>query len=52
VAAVDFPAIAELYLAGRLPLDALVTRRVGLDGVAGAFEAMRRREGGRTVVVH
>jgi S-(hydroxymethyl)glutathione dehydrogenase/alcohol dehydrogenase len=52
VAAVDFPAIAELYLAGRLPLDRLVTRRVGLDGVAGAFDAMRRRAGGRTVVLH
>jgi S-(hydroxymethyl)glutathione dehydrogenase/alcohol dehydrogenase len=52
VAAVDFPAIAELYLGGRLPLDRLVTRRIGLDGIEAAFQAMRRREGGRTVVVH
>jgi Zn-dependent alcohol dehydrogenase len=51
VAAVDFPAIAAGFLGGRLPLDLLVTRRIGLDGIDAAFESMRRREGGRTVVV-
>jgi S-(hydroxymethyl)glutathione dehydrogenase/alcohol dehydrogenase len=51
VAAVDFPRIARLHLAGRLPLERLVTRRIGLDDVNDALDAMRRREGGRSVVV-
>jgi S-(hydroxymethyl)glutathione dehydrogenase/alcohol dehydrogenase len=52
VPAVDFPRIAGLYLAGRLPLDRLVSARVGLGELDAAFAAMRRREGLRTVVVH
>jgi S-(hydroxymethyl)glutathione dehydrogenase/alcohol dehydrogenase len=51
VAAVDFPRLARLHLAGRLPLDRLVTRRIVLDGVNDALESMRRREGGRSVVM-
>jgi len=51
VAAVDFPRIARLHLAGRLPLDKLVTRRIGLDQVNDALDSMRRREGGRSVVM-
>jgi S-(hydroxymethyl)glutathione dehydrogenase/alcohol dehydrogenase len=51
VASVDFPRLARLYLAGRLPLDRLIRRRIGLDQVNAALDAMRRREGGRSVVV-
>jgi Zn-dependent alcohol dehydrogenase len=51
VAAVDFPRLARLYLAGRLPLDRLVTRRIGLHEVNDGLDAMRRRQGGRSVVV-
>jgi S-(hydroxymethyl)glutathione dehydrogenase/alcohol dehydrogenase len=51
VAAVDFPKYAELYLAGRLPIDRLVSHRIGLDDVESAFDAMRRGEGIRQVVV-
>jgi S-(hydroxymethyl)glutathione dehydrogenase/alcohol dehydrogenase len=51
VAAVDFPRIARLHLAGKLPLDKLVTRRIGLDQVNEALDSMRQREGGRSVVV-
>ncbi len=47
----DFPRIAELYRDGRLPLDALVTERIGLDGLEHAFDAMRRRDGARRVVM-
>lgn len=50
VAARDFPAIAELYLAGRLPLDDLVDRRIGLHEVGDALGRMRRGEGLRAVV--
>jgi len=51
VPALDFPRIAELYLAGKLPLDRLVSHRIGLDEVEEAFAAMRRRERARSVVV-
>jgi S-(hydroxymethyl)glutathione dehydrogenase / alcohol dehydrogenase len=48
--AVDFPRYAALHLAGRLPVDRLVTGRTGLDGIEDAFAAMRRGEGVRTMV--
>ncbi|HKA69194.1 MAG TPA: alcohol dehydrogenase catalytic domain-containing protein [Actinomycetes bacterium] len=51
VAALDFPRIARLYLAGKLPLDLLVTRRIGLAEVNDALQAMRDRAGGRAVIV-
>ncbi len=51
VPALDFPRIAELYLAGKLPLDRLVSHRIGLDDLDEAFEAMRQRERARSVVV-
>lgn len=51
VPALDFPRIAGLYLAGKLPLDRLVSHRIGLDDVDEAFAAMRRRERARSVVV-
>ena len=51
VPALDFPRIARLYLAGKLPLDRLVSHRIGLDDVGDAFVAMRRRERARSVVV-
>jgi len=52
VAAVDFPRYAELYLAGRLPIDRLVERTIGLDDVEAAFDVMRRGEGLRRVIVN
>ncbi len=51
VAAVDFPAYAALHLAGRLPIDRLIDERIPLDGIEAAFEAMRRGEGVRRIVV-
>jgi S-(hydroxymethyl)glutathione dehydrogenase/alcohol dehydrogenase len=50
--AVDFPRIAAWYAEGRLPLDLLVTERIGLEGVADALAAMRRGDGARRVVVY
>ena len=50
--AVDFPRIAALYAEGRLPLDLLVTERIGLEAVEGALDAMRRGDGARRVVVY
>ena len=50
--ATDFPRIASEYLEGRLPLDLLVTERIGLQQLDSAFEAMRRGEGARRVIVY
>ena len=51
VPAVDFPRLARLYLAGKLPLDRLVSHRIGLDDLDEAFAAMRRGERARSVIV-
>ena len=47
----DFPRIATAYLEGRLPLELLITERIGLGDLDAAFAAMRRRDGARRVVV-
>jgi S-(hydroxymethyl)glutathione dehydrogenase/alcohol dehydrogenase len=44
------PELVDLYLKGDLDLESLVTRRVALDEVNDAFEAMERQEGIRTVI--
>lgn len=47
----DFPRLAALYLAGKLPVDELISDRIRLDDVNEAFEAMRRGERARSVIV-
>jgi S-(hydroxymethyl)glutathione dehydrogenase/alcohol dehydrogenase len=47
----DFPWLARLYLEGKLDLDALITARLPLARINDGFDAMRRGEGVRTVVV-
>jgi S-(hydroxymethyl)glutathione dehydrogenase / alcohol dehydrogenase len=42
----------DLYMAGDLDLGSLVTRRISLDEVNDAFEAMERQEGIRTVITY
>jgi S-(hydroxymethyl)glutathione dehydrogenase / alcohol dehydrogenase len=49
--AIDFPHYAELHLAGRLPVERLIERRIGLDDLEGAFDRLRAGEGLRQVVV-
>ncbi len=51
VPAIDFPRYAALHLEGRLPVERLVTARIGLDDIEPAFERMRRGEGVRSVIV-
>ncbi|WP_435742078.1 alcohol dehydrogenase catalytic domain-containing protein [Nocardioides sp. SYSU DS0663] len=51
VPSVDFPKLAQLYLAGRLPLDALISDRIALAEVNDAFDAMRAGERTRSVIV-
>jgi Zn-dependent alcohol dehydrogenase len=52
VGGLDFPRYAALHLAGRLPIEHLVERRIALDEAEDAFDAMRRGEGARRVIVY
>jgi len=47
----DFPALVDMYLQGRLPLDDFVSERIGLDDVEEAFAKMSRGEVLRSVVI-
>ncbi|MES9543321.1 S-(hydroxymethyl)mycothiol dehydrogenase [Spirillospora sp. NPDC049024] len=47
----DFPMLIDLYLQGRLDLDAFVSETIELDGVEAAFEKMHRGDVLRSVVV-
>jgi S-(hydroxymethyl)mycothiol dehydrogenase len=47
----DFPMLVDLYLQGRLDLDAFVSERIGIDDVEAAFAKMARGEVLRSVVV-
>ena len=47
----DFPLLIDLYLQGRLPLDAFVSETIGLGDVEGAFAAMGRGDVLRSVVL-
>jgi S-(hydroxymethyl)glutathione dehydrogenase / alcohol dehydrogenase len=46
------PELVDLYTRGDLDLESLVTKRVGLDDVNDAFEAMERQDGIRTVITY
>lgn len=46
----DFPRYAELYLAGKLDLDRLITRRYRLDQINEAYADMLRGDGARGVI--
>jgi S-(hydroxymethyl)glutathione dehydrogenase/alcohol dehydrogenase len=48
----DFPEMVRLHRAGRLDLDALVTRRITLDDLDDAFRAMEAGEVARSVIVY
>jgi S-(hydroxymethyl)mycothiol dehydrogenase len=47
----DFPVLVDLYLQGRLDLDAFVTETIALDDVEKAFERMHHGDVLRSVVV-
>ena len=47
----DFPALIDLYLQGRFPLEKFVTETISLDQVEEAFHRMERGEVLRSVVV-
>jgi S-(hydroxymethyl)mycothiol dehydrogenase len=47
----DFPMLVELYLQGRLDLDAFVSETITLDDIEAAFDKMHRGEVLRSVVL-
>ncbi len=47
----DFPMLIDLYLQGRLPLDAFVTEEIGIGDVEAAFDKMHGGDVLRSVVV-
>jgi len=47
----DIPRLVELYMQGRLNLDDLVSRRIGLEDINEGFAAMTRGEVARSVIV-
>jgi S-(hydroxymethyl)glutathione dehydrogenase/alcohol dehydrogenase len=52
VPARDFPMLLNLWRTGRLPLEALITGRIGLGDVNIAFDELRRGNGIRSVIVN
>jgi S-(hydroxymethyl)glutathione dehydrogenase/alcohol dehydrogenase len=52
VPAEAFPMLVELHLAGRLPIDRLISETIPLEDVNDAFDAMRRGDGARRVIIH
>lgn len=47
----DFPMLAQLYLQGKLNLDAMITRRIGLEDVEEAFHEMETGNVIRSVIM-
>jgi S-(hydroxymethyl)mycothiol dehydrogenase len=47
----DFPLMAQLYLEGKLELDGMVTRRIGLEDVEDAFHEMETGNVIRSVIM-
>jgi S-(hydroxymethyl)glutathione dehydrogenase/alcohol dehydrogenase len=50
VAGTQIPRLIDLYMAGVLPLDRLITRTYALDGINDAFAAMKAGEVARSVI--
>lgn len=48
----DIPWLAEQIILGHLDLEALVSHRIGLDGVTEAFQRMEAGVGARSLLVH
>ena len=47
----DMPRYVDLYLAGELKLDEMISARLPLESINDAFETMRRGKAARSVIV-
>jgi Zn-dependent alcohol dehydrogenase len=52
VPAEAFPFLADLHLAGKLPVERLISETIPLERVNDALEGIRRRDGARRVIVY
>jgi Zn-dependent alcohol dehydrogenase len=52
VPAEAFPLLADMHLAGRLPVDRLISETIPLARVNDALDGMRRRDGARRVIAY
>lgn len=50
IGAVDVPKLVDMYMAGKLPIDKLITKSFSLDQVNEAFEAMENKQVLRSVI--
>ena len=48
---IEMPRYVDMYLNGKLNLDDLVSQRIGLDQVQEGFEALKKGELARSVIV-
>jgi Zn-dependent alcohol dehydrogenase len=48
----DVPRLVDLYMHKRIKIDELISRRIGLNDVNAAFQAMERGEVARSVIVY
>jgi S-(hydroxymethyl)glutathione dehydrogenase/alcohol dehydrogenase len=48
---IDMPRLVDFYMAGKLKLDEMISRRLKLEEVNSAFDEMRRGEVARSVIV-
>jgi S-(hydroxymethyl)glutathione dehydrogenase/alcohol dehydrogenase len=48
---VDMPRFVDFYLAGKLKLDEMISRRIGLEQINEAFAEMKRGEVARSVIM-
>jgi S-(hydroxymethyl)glutathione dehydrogenase/alcohol dehydrogenase len=48
----DFPRMVDLYMAGKLKIDQLITRRYGLDEINEAHRALAAGENARSIIVY
>jgi Zn-dependent alcohol dehydrogenase len=48
----DMPMLIDLYMQKKLKIDELVSRRIKIEEVNGAFEAMEKGEVARSVIVY
>jgi S-(hydroxymethyl)glutathione dehydrogenase/alcohol dehydrogenase len=47
----DMPRLVDMYMAGKLKLDDMISRRLPLEEVNSAFDEMKRGEVARSVIV-
>jgi S-(hydroxymethyl)glutathione dehydrogenase/alcohol dehydrogenase len=48
---IDMPRLVDFYMAGKLKLDEMISQRIKLADINGAFEELKRGEVARSVIM-